>query len=341
MKFRSFYVFMKVFCSGISGAGASDYIAKVVDYAKGKGEEIKFFDVGKEVLNAAKRSGYPVTAAGVLDLDKRALTYLTLAAYETIAREVSNHQNSIIDAHIHFCWRGVLTDSVKPEMVKALNPDIYVTLMDLAHPIMERLEADAAWQNQVKNEGLNKTSILHLQTTEVSTTKQWAAFFEKPMYVLPSKDSPDSLYKLAIRKEIEVAYVSFPITSFHDDPESQQKIDNFVDSLRRFKNLAIISPRALVLGTNPTKVESQHTVMHDLEWLVGGSTQRIFVYFPKNARSSGVHSEATKAKGSCKEVWFIGPPDMKDPFTDSTIHHRFDSPDECIEKLLQSGMERE
>ena len=333
---------MRVFCSGISGAGASEHIKKVVEYAVSKGEEIKAFNVGLEVFNAAERSGYPVTPAGVLDLDKRALNYLTLAAYETIGREIDNYPNSIIDAHIHFCWRGVLTDSVKPEMVKRLNPDVYVTLMDLAEPIMERLEADKTqWRNQVENEGLDERSILHLQTMEVSTTKQWAAFLEKPMYVLPSKDSADSLYKLATRNDMEVTYTSFPITSFHDDPESQQKIGRFIEELRRFCNLAVVSPRALVLGKNTTRIEDQHTPMHDLEWFVGGSTQRIFVYFPKKVRSSGVHSEAMKAKGSCKEVWFIGPPDMKDPFTDSNIHHRFYSPEDCIEKLLKSGMERE
>src|SRR3989344_2639301 len=287
---------MRVFCSGISGAGASEHIAKVADYATARGEEIKEFNMGQEVFNAAKRSGYPITPAGVLDLDKRALNYLTLAAYETIASQIGNYENSIIDAHIHFCWRGVLTDSVKPEMVRALDPDVYVTLMDLAQPIMERLKADnAQWRSQVENEGLDKRSVLHLQTAEVSTTRQFAGFLEKPMYVLPSKDSPDSLYKIATASNVEVAYASFPITSFYND----------------------------------------------LEWLVGGSTQRVFVYFPKKVRSSGVHSEATKAKGSCKEVWFVGPEDMRDPFTDANIHQRFYSPDACIAKLLESGMERE
>src|SRR3989338_137784 len=333
---------MRVFCSGISGAGASEHIAKVADYATARGEEIKVFNMGQEVFNAAKRSGYPITPAGVLDLDKRALNYLTLAAYETIASQIGNYENSIIDAHIHFCWRGVLTASVKPEMVRALDPDVYVTLMDLAQPIMERLKADnAQWRSQVENEGLDKRSVLHLQTAEVSTTRQFAGFLEKPMYVLPSKDSPDSLYKIATASNVEVAYASFHITSFYNDPESQDQIDTFIEDLRRFKGLAIISPRALVLGPDPTKIEFQHTVMHDLEWLVGGSTQRVFVYFPKKVRSSGVHSEATKAKGSCKEVWFVGPEDMRDPFTDANIHQRFYSPDACIAKLLESGMERE
>ena len=43
------------------------------------------------------------------------------------------------------------------------------------------------------------------------------------MYVLPSNDSVDSLYKISTRPDVEIAYVSFPITHLKEDKDSQQK----------------------------------------------------------------------------------------------------------------------
>ncbi len=338
---------MKVFCSGISGVGATEHIKKVVRYAQSRQEEIKVFNVGQEVRDAAERYGFPITPTGVLDLGKRTIHYLTGAVYEKIAGEINNYQNCIIDAHIYFCWRGAFTNAMTPKMVELLNPDVYVTLMDLGRPILANLENDyLQWKKEVETKNLTIENILHWQNYEVNTTEQWALLHKKPMYVLPTNDSADkdlvdSLYKIATRKEVEVAYVSFPISHIKNDAESQSKIDQFVQELRRFKNLAAISPRAVELPDDPSKIEDQHTVMQDLEWFVEKSTSRIFVYFPKKVYSRGVDSEATKAKESCKEVWFIAPEDMYDPFTNSAIHQRFYSPEECIDKLLQSGMKRE
>ncbi len=337
---------MKVFCSGISGVGATEHIKKAVKYAKLNGEDIKIFNVGQEVKDAAERYGYPITPTGVLDLGKRTIHYLTGAVYEKIAGEINNYQNCIIDAHIHFRWRGAVTNAVTPKMAELLNPDVYITLMDLARPILNRLNRDNdQWKYESEKGNLTVENLLDWQNYEVNTTEQWALLHEKPMYVLPTndavdKDLVDSLYKISTRKEVEVAYVSFPISHIKNDAESQSKIDAFVKELRRFKDLAIISPRAVELPDDPSKIEDQHTVMQDLEWFVEKSTSRIFVYFPKKVYSRGVDSEATKAKESCKEVWFIAPKEMEDPFTNSAIHQRFYSPEECIDKLLKSGMER-
>ncbi|MBI2125493.1 hypothetical protein HYV87_03740 [Candidatus Woesearchaeota archaeon] len=344
---------MRVFCSGISGAGASSYIAKVVEHAQAKGETIKVFDVGKEVLQAAERYGRPVTSAGILDLSTTSLRYLTGAVYERIAGEIDQYPNCIIDGHINFRWRGTLTTVVTPEMVGPLNPDVYVTVMNLGRSIYTELkdgrDVHNQWKAEVENGNITVANILDWQNMEVKMTEQFAGagLSRKKMYVLPSQDSPDSLYKIVTRRTtdgksgVEVAYVSFPITSIKDDEESRQKIYHFVEGLRSFRNLAVVSPKALVLPADPSTIENQHTVMQDLEWFVEKADSRIFVCFPKKVRSRGVEHESIRAKESGKQVWFTAPPEMKDPFTDSAIHYRFYSPEECIEKLVKSGMERD
>lgn len=336
---------MRVFCTGIPGAGATDYIKKVAQYGHSKGQEIKVFNVGQEVFDLAKESGFPITPAGVLDLNKRSIHYLTSAVYQKIAREITDYEHCIVDAHIHFRWRGAVTDAVTPRMVEWLNPDAYVTMMDLARPILKRLYSpkkdNEQWKSECEKGNLNIENILDLQNYEVNTTEQWASAYKKPMYVLPSNDSVDSLYKISTRPDVEIAYASFPITHLKEDKDSQQKIDQFVEELRRFKNLAVISPHSVKLPEKPSDIENQHTVMQDLEWFVEKSTKRIFVYFPKKVYSRGVDHESIKAKESCKEVWFIAPEDMNDPFTNSTIHQRFYSHEECIRKILESGMEQE
>lgn len=333
---------MKVFCSGISGVGATEYIKNVVQYGHSKGEEIAMFNVGQEVIKFSKECGAPITPTGVLDLNKSALRYLTGGAYKEIARQIDNYKHCIIDGHLNFRWRGTMIDAATQDIVRSLEPEMYVTLMDLVRPIAERLKNDTKqWKYEFEKGNLNLANILDWQKVEVQTTSQWAATHKKPMYVLPTKDSADSLFKLTTCKKAEVAYVSFPISHIRDDAESQQKIDQFVTELRRFKNLAIISPRALMLPENPSEIENQYTVMQDLEWFVEKSTKRIFVYFPKKVYSRGVDHESIRAKESCKEVWFIAPKEMDDPFTNSTIHQRFYSPEECIKKILESGMEQE
>lgn len=336
---------MRVFCTGIPGTGATDYIKKVAQYGHSKGREIKVINVGQEVFDLAKNCRFPITPTGVLDLKKRTRIYLTGAVYQKIAREIADYEHCIVDAHIHFRWRGVVTDAVTTDMVEWLNPDVFVAMMDLARPILKRLhnpkKDNEQWKSECEKGNLNIENILDLQNYEVNTTEQWASAYNKPMYVLPSNDSVDSLYKISTRPNVEIAYASFPITHLREDKDSQQKIDRFVQELRRFKNLAIISPHSVKLPEKPSDIENQHTVMQDLEWFVEKSTKRIFVYFPTKVYSRGVDHESITAKEGCKEVWFIAPKEMNDPFTNSTIHQRFYSPEECIEKLLKDGMERE
>ncbi|MBU0470307.1 MAG: AAA family ATPase [Nanoarchaeota archaeon] len=332
---------MRVYCTGISGVGASKYIEGVVEYAKTKEEEIKIFNVGKEVFRLAEKAGYPVTPTGVLDLSERALTHLTDTAYENIAGRIEKYENAIIDAHLNFRWRGAIITPVKMRMITPLKPDIYVTIMDLARPIIKRLSEDTKqWKREIEKNNITIPNTLDLQNMEVNLTEQIAHYKRKPMYVLPTGDSPDSLYKIATNKDVEVAYVSFPMTHILTDEVSREKIDNFVKQLRQFENLALITPRAVEVPTNPSSIEEQHTVMQDLGWFVEKSTKRIFVYFPKIVYSRGVDHESIRAKESCKEVWFTAPPEMRDPFTNSTIHKRFNSPEECLEALVKEGLKR-
>ncbi len=333
---------MKVYCSGISGAGATEHINKVVEYAHSRGEEIKVFNVGQEVARFAKECGFPITPTGVLDLGERTVHYLSGGAYKGIARQAQDYKHCIIDGHIHFRWRGAITDAITQEMVSWINPDAYITMMDLGRPILSRLAKDKEqWKYEVQKKNLTVDNILDWQIFEVKTAQEWAAFHKKPMYVLPSNDCPDSLYKIATQRNVEVAYVSFPISHIKKDEESKQKIDHFIAELRRFRDLAIISPRSIELPDDPSSIEDQHTVTQDLEWFVGKSTKRIFVYFPKKVYSMGVSNELIHAKQNCKEVWFTAPEEMRDPFTNAAIHQRFYAPEECLQKLVESGMQRE
>ena len=148
---------------------------------------------------------------------------------------------------------------------------------------------------------------------EVQTTSQWAAAHKKPMYVLPTNDSADSLFKITTCKKVEVAYISFPISHIRNDPESQQKIDQFVTELRRFKDLAIISPRALMLPENPSRDRKpihSHARFGMVCRKIHGED---FCVLPEKVYSRGVDHESIRAKESCKDVWFIAPPEMDDP----------------------------
>jgi adenylate kinase len=333
---------MRVYCTGISGVGASEHIKRVKDYATKKGEEIKVFSIGREVFKQAEKSGFPVTNTGVLDLDKRTLSYLTMASYEKIAKEVSEHENCIVDAHINFRWRGAIVTPVNFNMVDYLKPDVYVTIMDLARPIIDRLKKDKAqWRHEIEEGNITISNTLDLQNIEVNMTEKFALHHNKQSYVLPSQDSPDSLYKLTTKSNTEVAYVSFPITHILQDKGSAAKIDSYVEKLREFDNLAVITPRAVILPKDPSRIEDQHTVTQDLDWFVEKSSKRIFVYFPLKVHSRGVAHESIRANGSCKEVWFTAPKEMTDPFTNSTINRRFYEPEECLEALVTEGMKRQ
>jgi adenylate kinase len=333
---------MRVFCTGISGVGATSYIRSVVDYAAERGKEIKVFDVGEEVFKLARESGHPVTNAGVLDLPLRAIKYLTSSVYKGIAGEIEKYPNAIVDGHINFKWRGVTRTVMDPNMARWINPDVYVNLMNLGRPIMAKLKKDKAqWRDQIDSGMLTLQMLLAWQNMEVTCTELFASGDnEKTMYVLPSTDSPDSLYKLATRKNPEVTYVSFPISHIKKDEVSKDIIDNFVAELRKFQDLAVISPRSVEMPKNPSAVEDQYTVMQDLEWFVEKTSKRIFACFPVRAYSKGVDHETIKAKESCKEVWFIAPKDMTDPFTNASLHRRFYKPEECIKALLESGMKQ-
>src|SRR3989338_4432947 len=119
-------------------------------------------------------------------------------------------------------------------------------------------------------------------TYEVNITRDWADSLNKLFYVVPAGAPPDFIHHLLFKPKAEMAYVSMPITHGYD-AETQTKLDNFVESLK--KHFLVFDPR-YVKPLDGSKGEifnmalSNNVVHRDINLFLKQS-QRLIAYWPK------------------------------------------------------------
>jgi len=218
---------MKVIVTGISGSGRSSYLQSVLQYATGKGKQVKILEVGNMMFAIAQALGITIPEDKILDLSPSTLGYLRTAVFEQILRECSQNENLIISTHACFRWKKHILNAFDFHYLNEINPDLYVTVVDELLPIKARLEASDQWKDH-----LDLKDILIWRDEEIFITKAIADFQRKPFYIMPRKQPPDTLYRFMLDPNSKKVYLSYPITHVRKHAEKLRAKDGFRDKLR-------------------------------------------------------------------------------------------------------------
>lgn len=278
-------------------------------YAKALRVDMVFHHLGKEIFQVAKERRMDITPDNILDVDHEKLDLLRSIVLERISKKLFNggggaRRIDILRTHAKFLWNDIPRKAWYSKDILALKPDKFVTFVDDAEKILERLNRRSQWATQ----DFALRDILYWINDEVNTTDDWADNAEKPFYIVPTAAPAHFFYKILQKPESEIVYISMPLT-FAYDPITQKRVDGLVKFLERY--FTIIDPRwidplSASKGKGFDRAIYNNVVNRDLEWFVRQS-KRVIAYFPKIVLSSGLVIEVKDAFKSTKDTWLIWP----------------------------------
>lgn len=245
---------MFVICTGISGVGKKEYLAKLRDT---DAEKIRLFDVGERMLAVAKHLNIETSTEKVLDMPESTQTALRSTVFEEIIpklQEAVPEKHCLISLHACFRWNKFLTLGFNAYHVKRITQIAaekkialkYVCFTDTAPKIYARLQNRPQWKDRLTLE-----EILLWRDEERALTEMIAEYERTEFYALASEEPLESLWKLVSSPHIKKLYLSFPITLIKQSPDLLEEVGRLRDKLR--ENFIVFDPLAV----------------KDIEWQIG------------------------------------------------------------------------
>jgi len=322
---------MIVFLTSISETDKQGYIEETLRIAKKNKQNIKYISLGAMLMEALKADlGATFIPKNVLNIDEefRALAMKNLI--QKLKGEVKKHKNIVISGHATFFWKKNFTNAFNWKYLKDIKPDMFITLIDNTDNIKQRMDVSEQWKEQK----MQPDQILAWQNVEVNTTAGWSQLFNKPHFIIPRNESRDVLFKLMLKPEAELVYVSFPMTNTKD-PITRKKIDDFIKQLEKY--FAVLNPRSIELGQQFGEAEAAQTFLRDLRWFTGKANKIIVYFLPQLVFSAGVLTEINHAFDTTKEVWMISPKRDYGPFEKHLINEMFYTEKEFFDFVKKKG----
>ncbi len=222
---------MKVFCTGISGSGRTEYIRTFVKWSEeNHSKSIKLINVGDRMFEIAKKLGQNIKEEKILDLSELTLKWLRAVVFEQIIGEVEKEPGVyIVSTHASFRWRRYLLPAFDFFYLNRLSPDLFITVIDSIVDIKRRLEETGQWRGR-----LTLRDIITWQDEEVFITKILAEYQRKPFYIIPRKQPPSTLYNIMFNKKMEKVYLSYPMTHVEDYESYVRRVNEFKEKLSKF-----------------------------------------------------------------------------------------------------------
>lgn len=319
---------MKVFCTGISGTGKKDYLARVQQEANerhGVGY-LKVYNMGEMMFDVfKKRLKQRIHRDNILNVREDLRKIAVSLAFEEAIKDFKNHEHQILNSHEWFYSKKQFSTANTGYDLSAINPDMFITFISQSLRIQESLKDKPRWEEQ----NLSLDEILLWQNTEVEATSKSAEFFNKEHYIFSSNEPKSVLYDLIQNPRKELVYASFPMTNIKTE-EGREEIDDFVNELREY--FIVFDPRSIEVTTASTPTMKEQTVRRDLIWYISKIEKVVAIFPGELVYTAGAVSELKEAYETGKDAWVIGLK-SKGPFEDHFSTRRFDSSKEFFRFL--------
>ena len=141
--FCSYTYGMRAVITGQVGMDKKPYLKAVQKLAGERGETLEVFHVGDLMYAEAAE----VKPGRILDLPLSRLASLRRSAFKDIISQVSpvdQHPNVIVNTHATFRWRHGLFAAFDFDLLKRLQPDMFICMVDNVEVVHARLHADHA-----------------------------------------------------------------------------------------------------------------------------------------------------------------------------------------------------
>lgn len=215
---------MRAVVTGQIGMHKKPYLEAVADLAGERGGKIEMFHVG-DMMYAEARD---IRAGRILDLPLSRLNTLRRAAFKDIIAQTSpadDHPNIIVNTHATFRWRHGLFSAFDFDQIIALQPNMFICLVDNIEVVHQRLHAEHDIDATLKD-------CMVWREEEILATELLAQAVgcHNNFYIVSrgrQRDTTETCWRLITRSDIRKVYPSFPMSHVVDMPDVLAEIDKF------------------------------------------------------------------------------------------------------------------
>lgn len=344
---------------GQIGVDKGAYLNAVAEQGRAAGHDVVVCHLGELMYREAP----DVPRGRILNLPITRLNSLRRAAFKEVLTLAERHEHVLLNTHATFRWRHGLFAAFDFDQVKAFNADLFVTVVDNAESVHQRLTRDHDIDHTLKDIMVWREEEVLATEILANITRGYGHFF----MVSRGRNVPtvQTIYRLMFEPHRRRAYLSFPMSHVMDLPDTLAEINTFkaainehfttfdpadVDELilhtaaldaMRDGRLTIEVPAAE--GTVTLKTADVAQISGDImgqiyarDFKMIDQSDLIVSLVPglpggKPALSSGVERELHHAFEGGKEVYVIWrPKGMPSPFVTETATKVFRSTDEAL-----------
>ncbi|HNS21059.1 MAG TPA: AAA family ATPase [Sedimentisphaerales bacterium] len=354
---------MIIVVTGMVGLNKKSYLEAVCRFAGRNGQQVELRSVGDMMYAEAP----DVPPGKILDISLKRLDSLRRSVFKDIIAVATEVPNLIVNTHATFRWRHGLFPAVDFDQMRQLNADMYICLIDGVVAMHLRLLEQHAVEHSLKD-------LIVWREEEIISTEMLCKGIndQVPFYCLSlgaTEPTVDTFYRLAFRRDIKRAYLSFPMTAVARIESVTQEI---VEFRRRMKesficfdpgdleeaHLPTVARAAQEQGLKQVEVTASNCsarldvdevlqIEHDInsqiyarDFLLIDQADMIVSFVPalpdgRAAISSGVERELQHAHEAAKEVYVIWTARQQHPsvFVTQTASKVFSSVPEAMEFL--------
>ncbi|MFA6132869.1 MAG: hypothetical protein WC869_02490 [Phycisphaerae bacterium] len=357
---------MRVVVTGQVGLDKKPFLAKVVELAGEGGSDLAVCNVGQMMYAEA-----PDVAAGrILDLSLSRLNSLRRSVFKDVLAACQHNSHVLVNTHATFRWRHGLFYAFDYDQMKALDADLYITLVDNIDRVHYRLTRDGHGDHSLKDLMVWREEEI-LATELLSQIVRGHGHFYI-MAIGEDETTAAALAGLICRQHLKRAYLSYPMSHVSDSPAILAEIEAFRREMKRHficfdpcdveeKYLCALALKAAEEGHRTVECgpPGQKAVMETAQLLdiiadIDGQiyardfklidqSEMIISLIPEleNGRpglSSGVERELQHAHEATKDVFVIWrPASPPSPFVTETATRLFRSVEEAVRFFLSSN----
>jgi adenylate kinase len=212
---------MRAIVTGQVGVDKGPYLEAVKQAARKAGHDLVVCHVGQMMYAEAP----DVPAGRILNLPITRLNTLRRAVFKEILKIAGEHEHVLVNTHATFRWRHGLFAAFDFDQLKAFDPDIYITMLDNAESVHQRLIRDHELDHSLKDIMVWREEELLATEILANITRGYGHFF----MISRGRNIPtaETVYRLMFEPAKKKVYVSFPMSHVMDLPETLAEIDAF------------------------------------------------------------------------------------------------------------------
>jgi adenylate kinase len=215
---------MRALVTGQVGMDKKPYLEAVAELAGTRGGRIEMFHIGDLMYAEAP----DVRKGRILDLPLSRLNALRRAVFKDVIAQTAPreaHPHFIVNTHATFRWRHGLFPAFDFDQIRALQPNMFICLVDNIETVHHRLHDEHDIDANLKD-------CMVWREEEILATELIARAMEaENRFFIVSRgrhhDTTEMFLRLVTRPDMRKVYPSFPMTHVVDMPDVLAEINHF------------------------------------------------------------------------------------------------------------------